>query len=121
MKSREQMPRNAELDSPRRVIVSCSWDTSTSADEGGQGGRVCVWGGQGGGRLAYLPKTCPSKSDHPACFTPDQTQIPPANAFPPPRLHPANAWTRETASCSVSFPSPLGSWLCLLIQHQPGS
>jgi len=77
MKSREQMPRSAELDSPRRVIVSCSWDTSTSADEGAQGGRACVWGGRGG-RLARLPRTCPSRWDHPARFTPGQTRVPPA-------------------------------------------
>lgn len=37
MKSREQMPRSAELDSPRQVIVSCCWDTSTCVHEGRQG------------------------------------------------------------------------------------
>lgn len=48
MKSREQMPRSAELDSPRQVIVSCSWDTSTSVDEGRQGGSASMQGGLGG-------------------------------------------------------------------------
>lgn len=59
MKSREQMPRSAELDSPRRVIVSCSWDTSTCADEQGRAGELASGEGQGAGSSPLFPRPAP--------------------------------------------------------------
>lgn len=53
-------------------------------------------GGPGRGKLAYLPKTCPSKSDHPACLTlinPRALLLTPLQH----PTHPADARTRGTA------------------------
>lgn len=78
--------------------------------------------GKGGGwQGAQLPKTCPSKSDHRACFAPMQN--PPAAASPLTWLHPAVARSDEQdpalpwAASSHAPSPPAGLRALLLLQH----
>lgn len=117
MKSREQMPRSAELDSPRQVIVSCSWDTSANA--GGQGGRAACGEGRGAGGLHIFPSPAPPNLITQPVLLPIKPRTLP---LVPSRLPPVSIQT--PSGCSTGDgpgrcpPARPGLWLPM--QRHPG-